>query len=407
MPDAHIKLECPGDYAIWPNVQSNSNSDPCLVQRHEAIHELHPRVLVVLANNRDTPQHVTAFANQVIAAFREGSRYHGYNDTRATPQLNYEIAKLVDMRDASSQDWPNDWPTTGNSGDLSFVYEGLFTQNFAAHYGYRDLIDPSRNLTLCELFEHGIINEVWIAAPRFNGNPLGVYESKARVQVYDSNSNPLMGQFDNCAANGCYDPGIAGKCKVSVRFMELATDRGPGCGTHATGHGLEGLRSAIPSYRTNSARFFNFDLIRRYGLSIDTPYDQCNYSSSACWAYPNDHTLQRSAEGGATVPFFSFERWGEGCGNVHFPPNAPGQYAYSDTTPVLNTCENYGQHNGAGGQDLQSEYSKSLVDAYESSYGDCGGGWQIYMRQSMPGYGNGGTGDEGTPMKSWWPYLYY
>ena len=62
---------------------------------------------------------------------------------------------------------------------------------------------------------------------------------------------------------------------------------------------------------------------------------------------------------------------------------------------------------GPDGRDLQSAYSSDLVADYDRRYGDCGGGWQIYMRQSMPGHANGGTGDDGAPLKSWWPFLYY
>jgi len=31
----------------------------------------------------------------------------------------------------------------------------------------------------------------------------------------------------------------------------------------------------------------------------------------------------------------------------------------------------------------------------------------MYMMQSFPGYGTKAIGEDGKPMKSWWPYLYY
>ena len=404
--EVEVVVPAAGAELTWPNADSQTNGDPWLRQHHDEVAELRPRVLVLLANNLDTPANVEAFATQAMAAFAEGSRYHGYQDPDATPQLVYELDKVADMRDDSVNDWPDDWPTVGAGESLTFVYEGLFSQEFAAHYGYPDPDDPSRFLGLCDLFERGIVNELWVAAPRYSGNPLGVYESKARVQVYDERMD-ATGVFDSCAANGCFEPGVAGLCKVSVRLMELATDRGTGCATHATGHGMEGLRRAIPYYSVNSARFFNFDLIARHGLPMDSQYDQCDYGTAACWAYPDDHTLAKSPEGGATVGDFSFDEWGDGCGNVHFPPNAAQQYDYTGAVPVLSTCESYGQGNGPAGGDLQSPYSSDLVADYETLYGDCGGGWQIYMRQSIPGHGNGGTGEDGLPMKSWWPFLYY
>jgi hypothetical protein len=35
------------------------------------------------------------------------------------------------------------------------------------------------------------------------------------------------------------------------------------------------------------------------------------------------------------------------------------------------------------------------------------GGWQTYLRQSMPGYDNPAFAEDGTPMKNWWPFLFY
>ena len=37
----------------------------------------------------------------------------------------------------------------------------------------------------------------------------------------------------------------------------------------------------------------------------------------------------------------------------------------------------------------------------------CTAGWQIYWRQSMPGYQNKAKATDGTPMKNWWPMLFY
>ena len=35
----------------------------------------------------------------------------------------------------------------------------------------------------------------------------------------------------------------------------------------------------------------------------------------------------------------------------------------------------------------------------------CGGGWQVYLRQNMPGYGAHAA--DGSPIKNWWPFLFY
>jgi hypothetical protein len=43
----------------------------------------------------------------------------------------------------------------------------------------------------------------------------------------------------------------------------------------------------------------------------------------------------------------------------------------------------------------------------DPAYSDCGGGWQIYLRQSFPGFQNTAKGVDGQPMKNWWPFLFY
>ena len=38
---------------------------------------------------------------------------------------------------------------------------------------------------------------------------------------------------------------------------------------------------------------------------------------------------------------------------------------------------------------------------------DCGGGWQVYLRQSIPGLGNRARDTTHQPMKNWWPFMFY
>ena len=62
--------------------------------------------------------------------------------------------------------------------------------------------------------------------------------------------------------------------------------------------------------------------------------------------------------------------------------------------------------NPAGG-DLYQMYPAATLAAQAPTYVGCGGDWQIYWRQSMPGYQNKATARDGTPMKNWWPILFY
>ena len=401
---------------VWPNTTSATNSDAWLRDHHAQVSALRPKVLVLIANNRNSLEFVKTKATGVAAAIREASRYHGYKNTAAKAQLDYQIVKYADMRDNSGKDWPAAWPVKADAtGTLSFVYEGLFTESFSGHYGY---VDPSselpRYLTLCELFERGIINELWVSAPRYRGNALGVYETRARAQAYDAAGNLRPGVFTTD-----FDPGTVGKCKVTVRLSEIATDnetpdadgnrdRGVGCSVHSIGHNVEFMRNGIPEYKTNSARFFHFDLDSRYRLYMTNQYDACAYGASNCWYYPDNNTLARPDNAGE--PGVKFAKWSEGCGNVHFPPNALSHYDYNGSSAVLSTCENYGIKEGRPAE-IRSTYgggpAKTIVDAFEKQFGDCGGGWQMYMWQNFPGYGNKATGDDGKPMKSWLPFMYY
>jgi len=79
----------------------------------------------------------------------------------------------------------------------------------------------------------------------------------------------------------------------------------------------------------------------------------------------------------------------------------------ADATPVDSRCEHFGLGDGANGGDAYEPYTAARVASLDQMFPDCGGGWQVYWRQSIPGYGNHAHGAGGTPMKNWWPLLFY
>jgi hypothetical protein len=315
--------------------------------------------------------------------------------------LDYQLERIVDLTDDSGEELANVWPLTADGG---FNYGGIFSPEFAELVGYEDPEAPSQNLTLCELFERGLVNEVWTV-----GSSSVVFESKSRGQVYDEALEPIPGEFNRCAGNGCYDPGPYGECQVTVRLVQLNPARGPGCDVHGAGHGMEGMRRTIPYYSKNSQRFFNFDMDEQYGVSFGSFYD-CEFSFNGdpkCVNFLSPtHLVNESG-----LPDFDLAEWGEGCGNVHFAPNTTYHYDYERDNGVTaaNSCENYGLGNGEGGADALSFYSYETVRHWNEDprYSDCGGGWQMYMRQSFPGYRNQARDLDGNPMKNWWPFLFY
>ncbi|NUP07742.1 MAG: hypothetical protein HOW73_16970 [Polyangiaceae bacterium] len=385
---------------VWPNGMAPNNSHPWLREHHAELVRIEPRVLVLeVVNKPETEiQSIEELLPGLVAAFAEGSRYHGYSDPNAEPFLQYQIDKVVDLRDPSGAAYPDFWPPeTPNGWDVG----ELFTEGFAPRLGYEDPDAPGEFLTMCELFERGLVNELWISAESGVRN---IYENQSHVQVYDEDLEPVAGSFNDCT-NGCYyDPSHRVTCSVSVRMQEINKTRGVGCGTHAAGHAQENLRFSIPYLRDNATRFYGFDLDTRFGLSSPDLY-ACSYDPGLCVERPAADRMVSAALWPGDP--FDVAGWGAACGNVHFPANARSQYDYYSSIQALSSCEGYGLGGGPNGEDATTTFTSALTEAYEAEHGDCGGGWMVYMGQSMPGRGNQATDAEGGPMLNWWPFLFY
>jgi hypothetical protein len=81
---------------------------------------------------------------------------------------------------------------------------------------------------------------------------------------------------------------------------------------------------------------------------------------------------------------------------------------------VSSRCEHYGLRDGANGDDAYEIYSTSKLAVFDNLLPedpefptDCGGGWQVYWRQSMPGLDNQAIAADGERMKNWWPFMFY
>jgi hypothetical protein len=387
---------CPS--VVWPNPLGPSNSSAWLRENHDRLTELRPRVLILDVSQGPAHVPVEELASGFIAATEAETTYHGYSDPTGKPFVHYEVDRIIDLKDPAGAAHPATWPVVQR--DIG----PLFAESFAPVLGYAAPEDPTRFMPMCELFERGIINELWIAADEDRN----LFENQSRLQMYDANFQPIDGQFNVCT-NGCYvDPARLVNCKVSVRMQELNKTRGPGCATHAAGHALETLGQSIPYLADNAARFFGQNLDKQYGLGVTSLYP-CPYDSpTACVEHPFPSVMTSGPA--FPGPAFFLANWGAGCGNVHFPPNATGQYDYAAPSPALSTCASYGLGESWDRSDVKAEYSTALVAEYEAAYGrdaTCGGGWMVYMGQSMPGFGNKARDAKGQPMKNWWPFLFY
>lgn len=391
----------PGDL-IWPNDTSKANSDPWLVSNHDRIARLEPRVLVIDLEATAETQAKTLITKH-INALKEASSFHKYKEPNAQPALAYQLVKLV------RADKPTD----------RIDYRAWNTQAFAdEHLQIKDPAAPDGPaLTLCGLFEKGIINEVWCMASK---DPK-CGETQEAKQVYDASGQKIANRFAN-ASNGDSVTNLG--CKVSVRITDFNSGRGAGCHQHAMGHAWERYMdsSAVPQLAKQAKRFLNWDLNTRAGAPFNSFYNACNSNGSQltdCIVWDSNI---RAHSGPSASQTFAIADLSSGCGNAHFYANTTGTYSYDANTPdpeVLSSCENYGLHNGANGKDLTTPYTNAMTDGL---YGrsvrdcpanqpacddDCGGHGTTYLYQNFPGPGTKATNDDGSPMRNWWVYLFY
>jgi hypothetical protein len=385
---------------VWPNNASFTNSDVWIRDNHDAISEMHPKLLVLDFFNGATLAQATDVALNQIAALAEGSRYHGYAVSGAPKFLNYQLLKVVDLADRPiPAGWSNPSSTlfpTDASG--AFDIHPLFGQDFADRYlGISDPANGVRNLTLCELFEQGKVNEVWLevgeSGARANPN---VIENRRN---YDAYGTAIPGSFTSLGCNNCIS------CGVTVRMAHLNPHQVTDCDLQVRGWGIENLGSSIPYLATNAAAFLNRDF-RKFGVPFDGWADICQ-GGTDCVTYPSPSS---AASVGNTTGAWRIDPFVQGCGSTLFPPNATHRWDFAGTVPVHSRCENYQMHNGRSGEDVLDTYTRDKIAAYDQVYNSScggGGGWQIYWRQSIPGYANTAHDLSGNSMKNWWPFLFY
>ena len=397
---------------IWPNDTSSVNSDPWLMQHHTEIQEMHPRFLVInFANNRKLSDVQARFETQK-SWMMEGTRYHGYSDPNAKPFLIYELAKLVDLSDANPADspYPNStkMPRRAKNGGNDIDYSQLFSQTYADYYAIPDPTNSAHNLTLCELFAKGIVNDIFLVVNKTAPDDQ-MPEILEYKQEYDDSDVIKPGKFDQYAGNGFFDPAdipAVNACGRSVRIGFLEMTGVVGNSMQVNGHNYEHIgQRAVLHFDDMFKPFANFDMDTRYGTSFTDWYGQCSTSDNTCISYPDQNSVSFTDNGTERT----INPFNQGCGNAHFPPNARSNYDQTNTTTVLSTCEHYGLLDGPGGKDMQTPYNTHTLDKWQAAYGVSvvGGAWYMYWFESWPGVNTTAKMPDGTPMKNWWVYLYY
>ncbi len=392
-----------GQGLAWPNAESSATSDPWLIEHHDQLTQLRPRVLALNFVNSKTNQQMLEHLEQITAAIREATRPHGYADASAQPFVDYEIAYAIDLRDPvpppnypyrNSTKYPREEPPEGY---WSFDYERLFSAEFAELYA---IGDPP--LDLCQLSEQGLVHEVWIYGDA-DVPDVSAAEVLGIMPHYDQNFQRLGPELDRCAGNGCFDieDEIPASCTRTLRIGWVNNTRGVGCYLESLTHGIETIGGGdfVPYWKPYFREFAGFDLNTRYGLPFESWY-ACSEPYCLSYSSPTSMSYLVGSNTGSIDPYFAV------CGNAHFPPNARGHYDVTHDQPVAASCESY-RRQGGPGSDPTEPTSVSQWAKYEPIAGDCTGQWLVYLWQSFPGPERIAKDASGQPMKNWWPFLFY
>src|SRR6185312_16320899 len=194
----------------WPVTGHSANSDPWLVDHNQVITSMTPAVLVLNFDPAKSSGDTLQYANDVAQALAVGSMYHGYSEPTTVPFLNYQVKSVVDLTMVRPPVIATPPPTI----DLTALFNDA---SFPPLFGYSD--GAGGFLSLCQLFEQGVINEVWIqdggdaqTTPRA---PLYA----ERKQVYDANWQAIPGDF--LSNLGLNTSNLAVSCGVTVRVAHL------------------------------------------------------------------------------------------------------------------------------------------------------------------------------------------
>jgi hypothetical protein len=359
---------------IWPNADSAVNGDPWLVEQHDELRRMRPRVLGVNFVHGLSSADARQQLETLSAVLAESSRWKGYRDPTAPIFLDYEIGEIVDFTEPAGR-------VDRNSARFPREDNGL-------HLDYRELYEL---LDLSARVERGDVHEVWLLADHTDHTwPWETVEVKAS---YDDSFRPTGG-FEPYAGNsGGHGAPWIGR---SLRILFVNFARGVGCAMESLGHSLERMATcgALPYYERYFREYAMLDLDRRYGL----PFESLYLKGPANVDYPSPCTLQyRRGWRKHRV-----EDYVPAGGNVHFMPNGRFDYDLDGAGPVQSTIETWRQ------PDAQARpWTPAVLDAFRELAPDCMGRWVVYWRQNMPGLDNTALDDEGRPMKNWWPFLFY
>lgn len=394
----------PADDTIWPNTISRANSDRWLVEHHDQIRRMHPRLLLINFSNEHSRESLDRLCRQIIQAIAESTRYHGYRNPNAPAFLQYQIFRFVDLRDhdritGDSRLTPVKNPVATSGFNMD--YGQYFSERFAEFYGVPDPETPGRFLRLDELVDGGYVHEVWFFGSGAKERPLiNAYEVVEEKPVYDEQFRADIRNFVQAGNGGDNQQPWTGR---SVRLGYINASRGPGCFLESLSHAIEAMSKslAIPYFTRYFRDYAGLNLRERYGVPFQSLYE-LDYSGTPV-SYPDSSTLLVRHQGRV----HRLANYRCAGGNVHFPPNARAHYDLHNDQPVLSTIEDWRIGSGLNGEDIAKPFSTAVFQNSRDQASDCMGPWLVYWRQNMPGLENRQKDEHGRPMKNWWPFLFY
>ncbi len=390
----------------WPNADSWANSDPWIVEHHQQITQMRPRVLAINYVNARSMEQMDAQLTEMREILAESSRWHGHSDPDAPPFLDYDLAYQVDLRDAQA---PPGWPYNNSTaypreepqqGSWGFDYERLFDADYADLLGIEDPTQPGDNLRLCDAIELGLVHEVWIYGDA-DVPDVSAAEMLELKPHYDEDGNRLPGAMNRCAGNGCFDDEDVIPCGRSVRVAWFNNTRGPGCFLESVSHAFEGMGRKGGQVLPYLSRYFpelaGMQLDDEHGLPFENWY-ACPYGED-CLSYPEPDTVSYAVSETQTGTLRGYDPV---CGNVHWAPNARRHYDLSGTDAVRSSCVHW--RDGSGQTEIYDGSQHAPLTGYAP---DCMGPFLVWWRQNLPGRDNTALDDDGAAMLNFWPFLFY
>ncbi|UCG15522.1 MAG: hypothetical protein JSV19_09535 [Phycisphaerales bacterium] len=399
----------PDDLTVWPNKVCYRMSEPWIMENHDKIRKIKPRVMILNFANDASMEHIKDHTERLIRAFSESTRYHGFKDPDAPSFLDYEVVKYVDMRDRpvpperknrNSAFFP---ALPDGPKDFAFDYAQLYTDQYARFYGFADANYKyqRRYLNLHELIEAGIVHELWFHAVHDHSEGWPANEVIEYKQYYDEKCRPIPGKHGPAGNGHSKTMPWSGR---TFRMAFFNPHRDIGCALENFAHGLEGIanHNAIAYYTKYFNEYAGLDLDERHDVPFKKLYD-VPYGAKNTVTYPTKTSIKVTLNGNEHL-IDPYEPFG---GNVHWMPGARFHYDLDSPHTVSTTMENYRLRNGPGGKDKVTDFNKQKFAQFTDIAPDCMGRWTVFWRQCMPGLGNKCVDDDGKPMKNWWVFLIY